>query len=80
MHLENNTTEVRQRSRAIVYLAGVPRRTDGSGPPRSHVVSGEWPEAELDGDSGAAYAQTIARALRDALADRSRRCVGILQG
>jgi len=51
----------------------VPRRTDGSGPPKSHVVSGEWPEAELDGDPGAAYAQAVARALRDALAERSRR-------
>ena len=53
----------------------VPRRTDGSGPPKSHVVLGEWPEAELDGDPGATYAQAIARALRDALADRSRRSV-----
>lgn len=66
---------MRQPSRASVYLAVVPRRTDGSGPPNSHVVAGEWPEAELDGDPGAAYAQAIARALRDALADRSRRAV-----
>jgi hypothetical protein len=52
----------------------MPRRPTEA--PRDHVVSGEWPEAELDGDPGAAYAQAIARALRDGLRERSIRSIG----
>ena len=48
--------------------------------PIDHVVTGEWPEAELDGDIGAAYAQDFARRLRDAIDGRSYPVIAELSG
>ena len=38
-------------------------------PPLSHVLSGKWPNAELDGDVGAQYCQHLAAVLVKRLAD-----------
>lgn len=53
------------------------------GAPTDHVVSGEWPNAILDGDPGAQYAQRIARRLQQALDTKGMsmrevaRCAGV---
>lgn len=49
----------------------MPRRRGISGPPRDHLVAGEWPSGESDGP--AAIAQAVARALLAALDGRSIR-------
>ena len=48
--------------------------------PIDHVRSGVWPEAELDGDVSAAYAQDFAYRLEQAIAGRSHTEIGELAG
>lgn len=57
------------------YGGGMPRRTGEVGSPVSYVPEGAWPDGELDGSEPAAYAQHVARRLRDAIGDRSLRSV-----
>lgn len=40
--------------------------------PCGHVVAGQWPHADLDGDQAAAIAQAIAARLGQLLADQGR--------
>ncbi|MFD9891552.1 helix-turn-helix domain-containing protein [Amycolatopsis sp. NPDC059027] len=40
--------------------------------PRSHVVSGDWPHADLDGDHAATIAQGISARLARLLAEQGR--------
>lgn len=48
--------------------------------PRAHVVSGEWPEAKLDGDPAAEVAQRLAARLKAAAGEMSLREVEAATG
>jgi len=48
--------------------------------PRAHVVSGEWPHAQLDGDHAAEAAQQFAARLVTAAAQRSLRTIEAVTG
>ena len=58
----------------------MPARNTGEQRPKHHVTNGNWPEATLDGTPAATYAQHLARNLRDAIGDRSRKEIARLTG
>lgn len=51
----------------------MPRRRSVTGPPRSYVTAGEWPNGDVGDHVEAASAQAVARALAAAIGDRSLR-------
>lgn len=58
----------------------MPARSTGERRPANHVTQGDWPDATLDGTPAATYAQHIARNLRNAMGDRSRKEIARLSG
>lgn len=51
----------------------MPRRSGISGPPRSYLVSGEWPAGKVEGPAEARYAAEVARRLANAMEGQSLR-------
>lgn len=55
------------------YVGRMPRRRGISGPPRSYLVSGEWPSGRVVGPAPARYAQLLSRRLAGAVGSRPLR-------
>jgi predicted lysophospholipase L1 biosynthesis ABC-type transport system permease subunit len=53
----------------------MPRRRSVTGPPRSYLIAGQWPNGDVGDHEEAAVAQAVARALTVAIGDRSLRDV-----
>lgn len=61
------------RRQCSVYCRGVARRSGLDGPPRSFLISGDWPEGKIEGPIEVRYAQELAQRLRSAVGASSLR-------
>ena len=62
------------------YRGRVTRRSDVDQPPAAYLISGEWPEGDVEGPGAVRYARQLALNLHEAMGDMSLRELGRAAG